>query len=136
MCSHFQRLSNYLFSFYCEKRLHIFYFDSLRPSLQCVSHVGRGLTGLNQYNAEDKVSCSRTQHSAFVRARHATLDLKSSILPLTLLMNAKENNSCLLTFGTHAEPLLRCRRPYCAAIVTLRRPHCALVRRPSDDVCF
>ena len=33
------------------------------------------------------------------------------------------------------ELLLRCRR-YCAAIVTLRRAHCALIRTPSDSICF
>ena len=35
-----------------------------------------------------------------------------------------------------AELLLPCRRPYCAAMVTLRRPHRALIRTPSDGVCF
>ena len=35
-----------------------------------------------------------------------------------------------------AELLLRCRRPFCAAMVTLRRPHCALIRTPCDGVCF
>ena len=39
-------------------------FDSLRPSQQFFSHVGMGLPGLNQYEGEDKVSCSRTQRSA------------------------------------------------------------------------
>ena len=41
------------------------------------------------------------------------------------------------------EILLRCRRPYCAAMVTLRRPLCALLgrranakRTPSDGSCF
>ena len=32
--------------------------------------------------------------------------------------------------------LLRCRRPYCSAMVTLLRPHCALIRTPNDGVCF
>ena len=36
-------------------------FDSVRPSQQRC-HVGMDLPGLNQYKAEDKVSCSRTQH--------------------------------------------------------------------------
>ena len=36
------------------------WFDSLRPSQQFFSHVGTGLPGLNQYQAEDNVSCSRT----------------------------------------------------------------------------
>ena len=31
------------------------YFDSLGPSQHFFSHVGTGLTGLNQYKAEDKV---------------------------------------------------------------------------------
>ena len=31
-----------------------------------------------------------------------------------------------------AELLLRCRRPYCTAMATLRRPHCALIRTPCD----
>ena len=39
-------------------------FDSLRPSQHFFSHVGKGLPGLNQYEAVDKVSCSRTQCSA------------------------------------------------------------------------
>ena len=39
-------------------------FDSLHPSQQFFSHVGMGLHDLNQYQAEDKVSCSRTQRSA------------------------------------------------------------------------
>ena len=37
---------------------------------------------------------------------------------------------------TPAELLLHCRRPYCTAMVTLRQPHCALIRTPSDGVCF
>ena len=32
--------------------------------------------------------------------------------------------------------LLHRRRPYCAAMVTLRWPHCALIRTQSDSVCF
>ena len=35
-----------------------------------------------------------------------------------------------------AELLLRYRRPYCVTMVTLRRPHYALIRTPSDGVCF
>ena len=35
-----------------------------------------------------------------------------------------------------AEVLLRCRRPYCAAIATTRRPHCALPELPSHGICF
>ena len=38
-------------------------FDSLHPSQQFFSHVGTSLPGLNQYEAVDKVSCSRTQPS-------------------------------------------------------------------------
>ena len=33
------------------------------PGQQFFSHVGTGLSGLNQYLATDKVSCSRTHHS-------------------------------------------------------------------------
>ena len=42
----------------------LFCFDSLRPSQQFFSYVWTGLQGLNQYETEDKVSLSRTQHSA------------------------------------------------------------------------
>ena len=35
-----------------------------------------------------------------------------------------------------AELLLHCKRPYCAAMVTLRRIHCALIRTLCDGVCF
>ena len=35
-----------------------------------------------------------------------------------------------------AEVLLRCRRPYCAAMATTRRPHCALLERPCHGICF
>ena len=35
-----------------------------------------------------------------------------------------------------AELLLCCRRPYCAAMVTLWRPHSTLIRMMSDGVCF
>ena len=59
-------------------------------------------------------------------------------------MNAKQspckvtNNQCVCTVFTQrslcplcapAELLLRCRRPYCAAMVTLRCPLCALLGR-------
>ena len=46
-----------LFSFYI-------LFDSLHPCQHFSSYVGMGLPGLNQDYADDKVSCSRTQHSA------------------------------------------------------------------------
>ena len=39
-------------------------FDSLHSSQHFFSHVRTGLSGLNQYKAEDKMSCSRTQCSA------------------------------------------------------------------------
>ena len=42
----------------------LFAFDSLHPSQQFFSHAGTGLPGLNQYLAQDKVFCSRTQRSA------------------------------------------------------------------------
>ena len=35
-----------------------------------------------------------------------------------------------------AELLLRCRRPYCAAMVTIRRPYCGLIRSSNNGVCF
>ena len=35
-----------------------------------------------------------------------------------------------------AELLLHCRRPYCAAMMTLRRILCALIRTPSNGVCL
>ena len=42
-------------------------FDSLHPSQQFFSHVGNDLLSswvrLSQYQAADKVSCSRAQHS-------------------------------------------------------------------------
>ena len=37
--------------------------DSLHPSQQVFSHVGTCLPVLNNYQAEDKVSCSRTQQA-------------------------------------------------------------------------
>ena len=43
-----------------------------------VSHVGTGLPGLNQYLAEDKVSCSRTQHNASGEARTVESIIKLS----------------------------------------------------------
>ena len=42
-------------------------------------------SGLNTYKAEDKVSCSRTQHSAFGEAESS--DPVSSTLPLRHLDN-------------------------------------------------
>ena len=39
-------------------------FDSKRSSHECFSHVGTGIPGMNQYLADDKVSCSRKQRSA------------------------------------------------------------------------
>ena len=45
----------------------------------------------------------------------------------------------LCALCSHAELLLRCRRPYCVAMVTLLRPLCALLghrAKPSDSVCF
>ena len=39
-------------------------FDSLHPSQQIFSHAGTGLLELNQYLAEDNVSCPKTQPSA------------------------------------------------------------------------
>ena len=43
----------------------LYVFHALRPSQQFFSHVSMFscLAGLNQYKAEDQVSCSRTQHS-------------------------------------------------------------------------
>ena len=38
--------------------------ESLCPSQQFCSHVAMGLPELNQYEAEDRVCCSRTQRSA------------------------------------------------------------------------
>ena len=35
-----------------------------------------------------------------------------------------------------AKLLLYCRRPYCAAMMTLRGPHCALIITLKDGVCF
>ena len=37
---------------------------------------------------------------------------------------------------TPAEVLLPCRRPYCAAMATIRRPHCTLLERHCHGVCF
>ena len=42
----------------------------------------------------------------------------------------------LYALCTTAELLMHCRRPYCPAMVTLQGPHCALIRTPSDSVCF
>ena len=46
----------------------VFLFDSLRTSQHFFSHVGKGLPGLNQYLAEDKVSNSRTQCNTSAKA--------------------------------------------------------------------
>ena len=46
-----------------------FVFDFLYPSQQFFNHIETGLSGLNQYYAEDKVSYSRTQCSAYGKAR-------------------------------------------------------------------
>ena len=48
-----------------DKSISCFCFYSLLPSQQFFSHIRTGLPGLNQYYAEDKVSSSRTQCSAF-----------------------------------------------------------------------
>ena len=40
------------------------------------------------------------------------------------------------TTTAFAQVLMRCRRPYCVAMVTLWRPHCSLIRAQSDRVCF
>ena len=55
------------------------WYDSLHPSQQFFSYVGS-----NQYHAEDKVSCSRTQPSAHSEAQTPkTLNLEPSTLPLS-----------------------------------------------------
>ena len=65
----------------CKVWLYPIYFmmlvcvDALHPSQQLFSHVGMisCLPGLNQYQAEDKVSCSRTQHIPPVGLKLVTL---------------------------------------------------------------
>ena len=54
--------------------------DSLRSSQQFFSHFGTGLPGLNQYKAEDKVSCPRRQHSALGEARNRNPSISSQAL--------------------------------------------------------
>ena len=56
--------------------------DSLHPSQQFFTYVETGLPGLNQYLAEDKVSCSRTQHSALVRLEPTTPQSRVKHSPL------------------------------------------------------
>ena len=60
-----------------------FRVNTLCPSQSFFSHVGM-FTGLNQYKAEGKVLCSRTQHSASGEAR-TSLDLKVSTQLLSQL---------------------------------------------------
>ena len=43
----------------------LFVLILLRSSQQFFSHVGTSLAGLNQYEAEDIFSCSRTKHSNY-----------------------------------------------------------------------
>ena len=48
-----------------------------------------------------------------------------------LSANATDDHSvCTASLCAPTELPLRCRRPYCAAMETLRRPHCTLLRRP------
>ena len=44
-------------------------FDTLCPSQQYFRYVGMGLPWLNQYEAEDNVSCSRTQCNASISSQ-------------------------------------------------------------------
>ena len=45
-----------------------------------------------------------------------------------------DHGLCTTTLLRPVELLLHCRRPYWAAMVTLRRIHCSLIRMPSDGV--
>ena len=57
--------------------------------------------------------------------------------PYNLRANATDDHGvCTTTLMRARGAPTACRRPYCAAMVTLRRIHCALIRTPSDGVCF
>ena len=56
--------------------------------------------------------------------------------PYNIHANTTDDHSLCGPWWAPMELLLHCRRPYCAAMVTLWRPHCALIRTPSDGVCF
>ena len=55
--------------------LRFFLFDFLSPGQKKFCHVGKGLSRLNQYKAEDKVSCSN-------KTTQWPLNLETSTLPL------------------------------------------------------
>ena len=87
--------------------------------------------------------CASTALTAHATRFHgvATLNaMTSPRTPCSLRANATDDHDvCTTTLVCATELLLRCRRPYCAAMVTLRRPYCALLGRratPSDGVCF
>ena len=51
------------------------------------------------------------------------------VTPYNLRAHTTNNHSvCTVPLCTPAELPLNCRRPYCAAMATLRRRHCALLR--------
>ena len=55
-------------------------FESLCPSQHFFSHVGIGLRGLNQYQADDKVYCSMIQRSASGEAQTRNPSIPSQAL--------------------------------------------------------
>ena len=87
-------------------------------------------------------------HSAFHSAHNACTALSrhshcaedavtSQRTPYNLCANVTDGHGvCTTTLVRPWELLLRCRRHYFVAMVTLRRPKCALIRTPSDGVCF
>ena len=60
------------------------WFDSLCPSQQSFSYVGRGLPGLNQYQARINVSCSRT-HYAVMPVRLKPTAFRSQVISILTL---------------------------------------------------
>ena len=70
----FTRLDKYRIFFHtsnCKSVLSPYVYRAriIHPSQQYFSHVGMSLPVLNQFYGEDKVSCSRTQHSACGESR-------------------------------------------------------------------
>ena len=72
---------------------YVFNLFAICPSQQFFSH-DRTFPSLNQYQAEDKKSCLRTQHSASGEAR--TSHLKSSSLPTSHQAHLVYNTSLLI----------------------------------------
>ena len=103
---------------------------NLHPSRQFFSHVRTGLPGLNQYKAEDKVSCSRTQRSASSEALYletcSSRQLSMRLLSTLYLQVSSASNQ----FGPSTWPLERHSRPE----ERLEKPHHHINPSYSDNL--